>query len=430
MSRFYRKNKGFTLVELVVVMVILGVLAAVMVPALLSYMDKQKREQVVMNAKDCLMSAQTLSSEQYTYGRDLYNQLDVLNADVGNMTKLKLTGSDKDGAITYVKYGAKGKDLYTIHEFRYTEDGITAIWKRSEAKWIYSDEEDVEELTGIVNSASEVADNGGNSGGSGNNSQPSNPTSEEPTSEEPTTEEPTSEEPTSEEPTSEEPTTEEPTTEEPTTEEPTTEEPTTEEPTTEEPTTEEPTTEEPTTEEPTTEEPVINANIAGGELIIIVDDEDVSTGKYIKDSDFWPEPEDMTAYIAQKVNSGEWTPWEMWTQRIYVEEGDLIFEGDDLYVMRETISIEYGNALNGVSKAAFAVKLDLDNIITSDDFESVNSVEYYIDGDKGTVYYDEIEKVLYATIVPGGWYVKPTKESHDRWVIIRDLNENADDTNE
>ena len=400
MSRFYRKNKGFTLVELVVVMVILGVLAAVMVPALLSYMDKQKREQVVMNAKDCLMSAQTLSSEQYTYGRDLYNQLDVLNADVGNMTKLKLTGSDKDGAITYVKYGAKGKDLYTIHEFRYTEDGITAIWKRSEAKWIYSDEEDVEELTGIVNSASEVADNGGNSGGSGNNSQPSNPTSEEPTSEEPTTEEPTSEEPTSEEPTSEEPTTEEPTTEEP------------------------------TTEEPTTEEPVINANIAGGELIIIVDDEDVSTGKYIKDSDFWPEPEDMTAYIAQKVNSGEWTPWEMWTQRIYVEEGDLIFEGDDLYVMRETISIEYGNALNGVSKAAFAVKLDLDNIITSDDFESVNSVEYYIDGDKGTVYYDEIEKVLYATIVPGGWYVKPTKESHDRWVIIRDLNENADDTNE
>ena len=38
----YRKRRGFTLIELIVILVILAVIAAILVPALLGYINKSK----------------------------------------------------------------------------------------------------------------------------------------------------------------------------------------------------------------------------------------------------------------------------------------------------------------------------------------------------------------------------------------------------
>lgn len=58
-------NKGFTLVEMIVVMVILTVLAGILIPGLLGWIDEAKGRQYVLSARSIYMSAQAIQSEKY-----------------------------------------------------------------------------------------------------------------------------------------------------------------------------------------------------------------------------------------------------------------------------------------------------------------------------------------------------------------------------
>lgn len=58
-------KKGFTLVELIVVIVILAILAALLVPALLKWIDKAREKQVVIDGRTAYLAAQTVASEEY-----------------------------------------------------------------------------------------------------------------------------------------------------------------------------------------------------------------------------------------------------------------------------------------------------------------------------------------------------------------------------
>lgn len=60
-----RKKNGFTLVELIVVLVILAILAALLIPALVGYIDKAKQKSVIAETRSILTAVQTEASELY-----------------------------------------------------------------------------------------------------------------------------------------------------------------------------------------------------------------------------------------------------------------------------------------------------------------------------------------------------------------------------
>lgn len=121
-------NKGFTLVELIVVLVILAILAAILVPALLGYIDRAKQQQIVLNAKSCLTAAQAEMSSLYGQNQpadkiddDPYKTRVFTTADVPSGAALKIgTAKSATGhaayTVTYVSYSeGSGSDTKSIY---------------------------------------------------------------------------------------------------------------------------------------------------------------------------------------------------------------------------------------------------------------------------------------------------------------------------
>lgn len=71
MKKLMKKDhKGFTLVEVIVVLVILAIMAAVLIPSLIGYIDKSRENSIVSETRSLVVAVQSLSSEKYAKQND------------------------------------------------------------------------------------------------------------------------------------------------------------------------------------------------------------------------------------------------------------------------------------------------------------------------------------------------------------------------
>ncbi len=140
-----RNDKGFTLVELIVVLVILAILAAILVPALLGYIDKAREKQVTTNAEAAYVAAQATWTEAYGKNASKAPTKSETIKAIKNLTDIteSFDISIASGGSTKTSINKSARKKFIIGTFVYKQVGgdnpKKATWNASDGSWTVED---------------------------------------------------------------------------------------------------------------------------------------------------------------------------------------------------------------------------------------------------------------------------------------------------
>lgn len=122
-----RNKKGFTLVEVIVVLVILAILIAIAVPSVMKYIDDANDAKYLAQGRAAMIATQAELVADYADDKKLNssvegseNLVDAVTSEIGvTVTKISLDGTE------FNKADALEKNPNTIGKFEFVIDGKT-----------------------------------------------------------------------------------------------------------------------------------------------------------------------------------------------------------------------------------------------------------------------------------------------------------------
>lgn len=140
-----KNNKGFTLVELIVVLVILAILAAILTPALLGYIDRARSEKDYSTAQTIRVAAQAAIDQAYGDGKFADGTAPAAGTalSISNMTGL-FTATVSGTTITGGTYAQQAFNLASVDtskvtgfKFKYENGIITTGYVKIDGHFYY-----------------------------------------------------------------------------------------------------------------------------------------------------------------------------------------------------------------------------------------------------------------------------------------------------
>lgn len=124
LKKALRSRRGFTLVELVVVLVIAGITASFAVPALTGYIDNAKEKQAVSETQACVMAATRIAAQKYALVQNasITGKSDGANALTSWAGELKNEAPTVTGDVALTE----GSGQYLLHVSAYEPGGFPA----------------------------------------------------------------------------------------------------------------------------------------------------------------------------------------------------------------------------------------------------------------------------------------------------------------